>query len=121
EFASWLRRILARQVSRNIERHVLAEKRDVRREVGLGNASHRQGPVAFGAVVDHRPGPASEMLGNERSRRVEQALATLPRAYRQIVELRNAQGLPFDEIARRIGRTSGAARMLWLRAIDALR
>ncbi len=121
EFGSWLRRILARKLSKNIERHLLAEKRDVRREVGLGHASGAYRLPAQDAVADHRPGPASEAMQYERSRHIEQALATLPETYRQIVELRNVQGLPFDEVARRLNRTSGAARMLWLRAIDALR
>lgn len=124
EFAGWLRRILVRKVSRALERHLWAEKRDVRRELPQGRAAVDEpegGYSAGGAVIDHRPGPASELLGNERNRHVEQALAALPRPYRQVIELRNAQGLPFEEIARRLGRTSGAARMLWLRAIDSLR
>ena len=35
--------------------------------------------------------------------------------------MRHLEGLPFKEIADRTGRTLGAARMLWLRAIHHLR
>jgi RNA polymerase sigma-70 factor (ECF subfamily) len=35
--------------------------------------------------------------------------------------LRNLEGLSFEEVARRMGRTSGAIRALWLRALDRLR
>jgi RNA polymerase sigma-70 factor (ECF subfamily) len=48
-------------------------------------------------------------------------LAQLPDDYRVVLMLRNLQGLPFEEVASRIGRSVGATRMLWLRAIDKLR
>ena len=41
--------------------------------------------------------------------------------YREVLVLRNLQGLPFEEIAQQINRSVGATRMLWLRAIDKLR
>lgn len=126
EFGSWLRRILARKISKSIERHLLAEKRDIRRETFLGpdvqgKSSDPSGLQDHRAVADPRPGPVSEVVRNEHGAQLESALAKLPIAYREIIELRNIQGLPFDDIARRLNRTSGAARMLWLRAIDSLR
>jgi RNA polymerase sigma-70 factor (ECF subfamily) len=48
-------------------------------------------------------------------------LAQLAEDYRDVLVLRNLQGLQFDEIAQRIGRSVGATRMLWLRAIEKLR
>jgi RNA polymerase sigma-70 factor, ECF subfamily len=125
EFASWLRRILANQIAKSVERHVLAEKRDVRREVfngGAGGMQSQGGTEHFQSnMADHRPGPSSEAIYLERGHLINEALASLPTKYRHIVELRNLQGLPFDEIARRLNATSGAARMRWLRAIDMLR
>jgi RNA polymerase sigma-70 factor, ECF subfamily len=126
EFGSWLRRILARKISKSIERHLLAEKRDIRRETFLGHGlqgklSDLTGHHEHRAVADPRPGPATEVVRSERGEHLAATMSTLPPAYREIIELRNVQGLPFDEIARRLNRTSGAARMLWLRAIDQLR
>jgi RNA polymerase sigma-70 factor, ECF subfamily len=120
EFVSWLQRILARQLAKSIERHLLAEKRDVRREAVVNGSAWHETPSCR-AVADHRPGPSSEAVQVERNNQVEQALVALPQTYREIIQLRNAEGLPFDEIAVRLHRTSGAARMLWLRAIDMLR
>jgi RNA polymerase sigma-70 factor (ECF subfamily) len=59
----------------------------------------------------------------DREEAVELAdrLAQLPASYREVLVLRNLQGLPFDEVAERIGRSVGATRMLWLRAIEKLR
>jgi len=48
-------------------------------------------------------------------------LSQLPDDYREVLVLRNLQGLPFEDVARRIGRSVGATRMLWLRAIEKLR
>ena len=48
-------------------------------------------------------------------------LAQLPANYREVIVLRNLEGLPFEEVARRMGRTPGAVRILWLRALDRLR
>jgi len=35
--------------------------------------------------------------------------------------LRQVEGLPFEEIGERMDRSSGAVRMLWLRALRSLR
>ena len=48
-------------------------------------------------------------------------LAQLPPDYREVIVLRNLEGLPFAQVAKRMGRTSGAVRILWLRALDHLR
>jgi len=52
---------------------------------------------------------------------VADQLAQLPPDYREVIVLRNLEGLPFAQVAKRMGRTSGAVRILWLRALDHLR
>ena len=48
-------------------------------------------------------------------------MARLPAHYRDVIVLRNLEGLSFDEVASRMGRTPGAVRLLWLRALEKLR
>ena len=48
-------------------------------------------------------------------------LAKMPSDYRDVIVLRNLQKLSFEEIGQRMERSSGAVRMLWLRAIKQLR
>ena len=48
------------------------------------------------------------------------ALERLPADYREVFILRNLEHVPFDEIAARMGRSPGAVRMLWTRAMDRL-
>ena len=48
-------------------------------------------------------------------------LGQLPDDYREVILLRNLQGLAHEEVAQRMGRAVGAVRMLWVRALARLR
>jgi RNA polymerase sigma-70 factor (ECF subfamily) len=48
------------------------------------------------------------------------AMAALPDDYREIIMLRYFEHLTFDAVAARMGRSSGAVRMLWVRALERL-
>jgi RNA polymerase sigma-70 factor (ECF subfamily) len=49
------------------------------------------------------------------------AIAALPLDYKQVIVLRHLDGLEFSAIADRMNKSSGACRMLWLRAIERLK
>ena len=57
----------------------------------------------------------------EQQLRLADALEQLPEDYRQVIMLRNIEDLSHEEVASRMQRTPGAVRMLWLRALAALR
>lgn len=124
EFLAWLRRILVNNLCRVVEQHALAEKRTVRREVSMERlaASLEQSTARLEAVL---PDPGSSPSAGAHRREVEIVLADqlsdLPTDYRDVLVLRHIEALPFDEIGRRMDRTSGAVRMLWLRAVKLLR
>jgi RNA polymerase sigma-70 factor (ECF subfamily) len=65
--------------------------------------------------------PSSGALRREREIQLANALSELPDDYRDIIMLRHIQGLSFEEVAARMDRSSGAVRMLWLRALKRLR
>jgi RNA polymerase sigma-70 factor (ECF subfamily) len=124
EFVAWLRRILVRNIARLVEHHVIAQKRDVRKEVSLDSiarafeqSSCRLDQV-LGAAVPSQSGRAES---SERAALVADHLAKLPSQYRDVLVLRHLEELSFDEVAERMGRTAAATRMLWVRAIDRLR
>ncbi|MFG0256139.1 MAG: sigma factor-like helix-turn-helix DNA-binding protein, partial [Rhodopirellula sp. JB053] len=56
-----------------------------------------------------------------RSVCVANALAELSEDHREVLLLRSIEGLSFPEVADQMDRSHGAVRMLWLRAIEALR
>lgn len=123
ELLSWLRRILIHNIGRIVERHVLAAKRNVRREVSLERVhqSLERSSLHLRQVADPGCSPSSAAQNMEHTRLLADQLAALPNEYRQVIVLRNIEGLSFNEVAESMERSSGAVRMLWLRAIDRLR
>src|SRR4051794_35550754 len=124
ELLGWLRQILVNNLAHFVEQHVLAARRDVRREVSIERlgAALEQSTIQLAALVPS-PGKSPSMAVQQREEAVVLAdrLAQLSEDYREVLVLRNLQGLPFEEVAKRIGRSVGATRMLWLRAIEKLR
>lgn len=52
--------------------------------------------------------------------RVRRAISELPRSHREVIELREIEGLPYEEIARRLGVEIGTVRSRLSRAREAL-
>jgi RNA polymerase sigma-70 factor (ECF subfamily) len=124
EFFVWLRQLLASQVAHLLDKHVHAAKRDVRREISLdtiGTALARSSHQLEAVLADKSPSPASAAQRHEHAILLANELAELPADYRQVLILRNLEGLPFPEVAKRLARSPGAVRMLWFRAIQKLR
>jgi RNA polymerase sigma-70 factor (ECF subfamily) len=124
QWRAWLRRILAHNLAALVERHVQAQKRDVRRQVSLDQRSAALGDSAAGsgiALGSPVSSPSAQAQQHETNAVVADRLARLPEPHREVLRLRNLDGLPFEEVARRMGRTPGAVRVLWVRAVDRLR
>jgi RNA polymerase sigma-70 factor (ECF subfamily) len=124
EFLAWLRRILVNNLCRVVEQHLLAEKRDVRREVSLERLATalEQSTARLEAILpDPGTSPSAFLQRRETEVALADQLAQLPADYRDVIVLRHLEQLPFEDIGQRMGRTSGAVRMLWLRAVKALR
>jgi RNA polymerase sigma-70 factor (ECF subfamily) len=124
EFLAWLRRILVHNLARLVEKQVKAQKRNVRREVSLDryqNRLHDSAENFENALVSQCSSPSVQAQRRELAALVADQLARLPDAYREVIVLRNLEGLAFEEVARRMQRTPGAVRVLWLRALEHLR
>jgi len=126
EWAAWLRKILFFNLARVVQRQVAAKKRSTRREVSLdqrASAMERSsGTIQIEtALVSRSSSPSSHVGRRERAACLADQLARLPTDYREVLVLRNLEGLPFPEVARRMGRSAGAVRILWVRAVDQLR
>jgi RNA polymerase sigma-70 factor, ECF subfamily len=119
ELLAWLRRILARNVVDNA-RHQTAGIRNRRRQVSLEALLDESNPRAHDALATKAPSPSAAAAIGERAVRLAQALAGLPPDYREVIVLRNLEGLRFQEVAARMGRSHGAVRMLWARALERL-
>jgi RNA polymerase sigma-70 factor (ECF subfamily) len=118
EWLAWLRRILARNAADAARRYHGTAKR-AGREVPIGPADDSAAPRGFEPAAAG-PSPSEEFLLRDTELRVAAALAGLTADHRQVIVLRNLERLPFDEIARRMGRTRPAVQMLWMRAVRKL-
>ncbi|TWT90123.1 ECF RNA polymerase sigma-E factor [Pseudobythopirellula maris] len=124
ELLGWMRRILVNNLLRAVEQNVYAAKRDVRREVSLDHVRRgvERSTIRFSALAAGREAsPSTDMQRQESEAALAASLAELPDDYQEVIRLRHLEGLPFAEVAERMDRTSGAVRMLWLRAIKQLR
>lgn len=121
ELMGWLREILVNALARFVEQHVHAAKRDVRREVSLAQFAETVGNHLQESPAANEPAPADGALAGEDSVLLAHLLSQLPEHYREVLVLRNIEGLSFDQVATRLDRSPGATRMLWLRAIEKLR
>lgn len=71
-------------------------------------------------VVD-RANPHDEAAANETEARLLAGLAALPRLQREVFLLRAQQGCEYDDIARSLGTTPGAARVHYHHAVRRLK
>lgn len=126
QLLAWLRQILINRLHVFVQQHVLARKRDVRREISIEQigAALSRSTMSLHAgnfLADLAPSPSGLAVQRESAVVLADHLAGMSADYREVIELRNLQGLPFDEVARRMNRKTAAARMLWMRAIRRLR
>ena len=116
EFLAWLQRILLNEIARaNRDYHATA-KRDVSREIPLGqqNGSHLGGSWLPADVET----PSKYAMASEQDALLQQALARLAPHYQRVIELRNRDLLSFGQIGERMAMSEEGARRLWTRAIE---
>lgn len=123
QFTAWLRAILSHNLLNAIDRH-LCIKRDARREISFEAIDHQldaSGVAMQTLLVAPDPTPSTHLRRDEDARRVADLMSQLPDDYRDVILLRNFNGLRFDRVAEQMDRSPVAARLLWLRAIRKLR
>ena len=120
EFLGWLRRVLATTVSNQVRHYLGTRRRDPRRERPLA-----PGPGGSSAgdrnLIAPQSSPSQRASRRERAAILAEALAGLPGPYREVIVLRQIEGLGFAEVARRMGRSEDSVRNLWVRALARLR
>jgi RNA polymerase sigma-70 factor (ECF subfamily) len=119
EIVAWLRRILVRNLADQLKRH-RAAGRDYRRQQSLEAKLERSSLDVQAALAGGLSTPSVRAARREQAVVLADALAELPADYREVIVLRHLERLKFDEIADRLGRSSGAVRMLWTRALEKL-
>lgn len=120
EWLCWLRGILTNNAADVVRRYRGTEKRQARREIPMRRSSDAS---SFGGVsepADSSETPSVRLMREERELAVADAMVQLPPDHQQVLILRNLQRLPFNDVARRMGRSRPAVQMLWMRAVRKL-
>jgi RNA polymerase sigma-70 factor (ECF subfamily) len=117
EWRAWLARILLNNVANFTRQYRGREKRAVGREVRM------DGPQGLGSNQEPAAeilSPSGEAMAHEQAELLERALRRLPDEYRAVLQLRQRDQRPFEEIGKILRRSPEAARKLWARAIERL-
>jgi RNA polymerase sigma-70 factor (subfamily 1) len=115
---SWLREILANEITTAYRRYRKAKKRDARRERPI-NSAHSRMWIDY-LSIHSRTDDSATLSRQDDIRRVRVALDRLPPHYRQVITWRVVEELKFTKIAAKLDRTEDAVRMLSNRAMKRL-
>jgi len=119
EFVAWLRRILARTLADEVK-YQRRKGRDMGRQESLDLLLERSGLAVENALASHGTSPSEGASRREQAVLLADAVSQLPPDYREVFILRTLEHVPFDQIAPKMGRSVGAVRMLWARALERL-
>lgn len=123
EFLAWIRQILSNNLARMVELHLLTDKRDMRRERPIEQAVVGESKLERRDywLTDDGKSPSSVLQKKEQLATMLERINKLPAHYRDVLLLRHIEELSFDDVAVRVGKSAGAVRMIWLRALEQLR
>jgi RNA polymerase sigma-70 factor (ECF subfamily) len=121
EMLAWLRQVLAHVLAHEIRRYRGTQQRNVGREASLEQSLAQSATRLRDMMVAPGTSPSGQAVRHEQEVLLAEVLSRLPADYREVIVLRNLQGLDHEEVARRMGRSAGAVRMLWVRALAQLR
>jgi RNA polymerase sigma-70 factor (ECF subfamily) len=113
ELTGWLRQIALGVAHRAIRAHAGTGKRDLAREQPADGLAEQ--------VADPGSSPSAQAIRHEQAARMAQAIARLPDDMQQVLLGRHLDGLPYAALAEQLGRTEGAVRVLYTRALRRVR
>lgn len=103
-FSAWLYKIACNAI--------VSHYRRAKSEVALESASH---------LADGTDGVLEEVVRRDRSRRIWEAIDRLPAKQREAMRLKFSADLPQDDVARMMGKSPAAVKLLIYRAMQRLR
>jgi RNA polymerase sigma-70 factor (ECF subfamily) len=121
ERTAWLRQIVSHVLAHEIRRYRGTMKRDVGRELSIEKSLAQSSQRLSAVLASELTSPSQQVAKREQLVHLADKLEELPADYREVILLRNVEGLSHAEVAERMGRKEGAVRMLWVRALQSLR
>jgi RNA polymerase sigma-70 factor (ECF subfamily) len=120
ELTGWLRTLMARVAAQSF-RHHTAQRRDVGLERSLQQAFDASSQMLSTRLVAPGLSPSEQAIKRERAVLVAEVLEQLPEHYREVIILRDFEGLKLSEVATRMQRSEDSVRKIWARAMVDIR
>lgn len=121
EFLAWLRTILGGQIAMVVRRYLGTKGRDLKLEREIVAQVDQSSQAMDGGLVAGTSTPSVRASRREQAVILADALAKLPPDYREVIVLRQIDGLPFAEVATKMGRSEDSVQKLWVRSLASLR
>ena len=120
DFLRWMSKIVENRIRDNIKQ-LHADKRDIRREVRLGNhLPNTKNSYANALEPVATTTPSVIASQKEDLDKLERAIATLKPDYREALILKKIEGLSYKDMGKRLGKSTDAVGMLVSRAMISL-
>ncbi|MCA1555441.1 MAG: sigma-70 family RNA polymerase sigma factor [Acidobacteria bacterium] len=113
KFSTWVYRIAHNTAIDHLRRH---STREQELQVTTSEGDTYEKPYASGA-----PTPEEQSVNAERRAEIEDVIGSLPASYRELIVLRHAHDLSYDEIAEVTGLPLGTVKNRIFRAREAMR
>jgi len=121
EFLAWLRQILSGILANQVRRYLGTKRRDIRLERDLWEDLDRSSRSMGGHLAAAQSSPSAQASRREQAVILADAIGGLPPDYREVIILRQLEGLSFPQVAARMGRSEDSVKNLWARALARLR
>ena len=121
EFLTWTRRLIGSILANQVRHYLGTRSRDARLERALVDELDRSSFALNDGMIAAQSSPSHQAVRREQAVLLADALNELPEDYREVIILRQLEGLSFPDVARRTGRTLDSVKNVWLRALDRLR
>jgi RNA polymerase sigma-70 factor (ECF subfamily) len=121
EFLTWARRLIGSILANQVRHYLGTKSRDVRLERALVDDLDHSSRALNDSLVASQSSPSQQAVRREQAVLLADALQGLPEDYREVIILRQLEGLSFPDVARRLSRTEDSVKNVWLRALARLR
>jgi RNA polymerase sigma-70 factor (ECF subfamily) len=122
-FYLWLRFLAAQRLVQLHRRHLGAEVRDAGREISLyrGTLPEATSAALAEQLVSQRSSPSQAAMRVEMKMRLQEALNAMEPADREVLALRQFEGLRNQQVAQILGVSEAAASQRYVRALERLK
>ncbi len=121
ELVAWLRQVLAFNLASLVRHYCGTRRRDVDLERELVQELDQSSMVLDHGFIAPDSSPSHKVSRREQAVLLADALGRLAPDYREVIILRQLEGLSFPEVAVQMDRTVDSVKKLWIRALAQLR